>query len=562
MKRYLLTILALSAFLSLSASAEDTVIKTYIVAGQSNAEGYGMGSGELISGTLSPNENLADLGRGDLNASQNTAYIFRGSNGSGLGEWKNMAPGYGHWNGVRFGPELSFSKQFQASTGAQVAIIKYSPGGTSLYKDWNPAAPETNRYDYFIKTVNNAKAAAASRGWILDISGVLWMQGESDSFGTEAPAAYEQNLGNFLSSVRTDLNLPNLAFHIGQIADSTIWPARQQIWDAQASITATDSRAYLVNGKDVPLFINDGSGSRNVHYSTAGNLLLGERFASSVASAETIAAYPQPAPDAVTTQKNKPITIDVLANDTGSSLTISELNNWSIKGGTLKIVNSKALYTPPQNFTGEDTFWYAFSDYIGRTNSAKVTINVTNLSSDAYPEGNPDSAAAVTGQAVTIDVIANDTGTGLTLTETSPWSLKGGNVTVVNNKLNYTPNRNFTGEDKIWYVFKDSRGRTNSAEVTINVSNNAPYPVAITDAVSATKNTAKIIDALANDMGVGLSITDVNGYSVNGGRITIVNGKLNYLPKRNYIGNDSFWYVIKDFRGRSNAIKVTVNIGN
>ena len=261
MKKYLLPILALSAFLSIPAAAEDTVIKTYIVAGQSNAEGYGLGYGELFSGTLLPNQDLLDLGQGDLATSQDNAYIFKGGDSSGLGEWKDLAPGFGNWNGVRFGPELSFSKQFQANTGAPIAIIKYSPGGTSLYTDWNSALTAINRYDYFIDTVNNAKAAATSRGWALEISGVLWMQGESDSFGTAAPAAYEQNLGNFIAKVRTDLSLPNLDFHIGEIADSTAWPARQQIWNAQASIVAMDSDAYLVNGKDLELFTNDGSGS-------------------------------------------------------------------------------------------------------------------------------------------------------------------------------------------------------------------------------------------------------------------------------------------------------------
>ena len=562
MKRYLLPILALSVLLSISVKAEDTVIKTYIVAGQSNAEGYGLGYGDLFSGTLLPNQNLADLGQSDLAAEQSSAYIFKGGNDSGLGEWKNLAPGFGNWNGVRFGPELSFSKQFQARTGAPVAIIKYSPGGTSLFTDWDSSSATVNRYDYFIKTVNNAKAAAASRGWSLEISGVLWMQGESDTFGTIAPAAYEQNLGNFIAKVRADLSLPSLDFHIGEIADSTVWPARQQIWDAQASIVATDSNAYLVNGKDLELFTNDGGGANRVHYSTAGTLLLGERFASSVASAQTVAAYPVSTPDTASTEKNKPLSIDVLANDTGADLTITEVNSWSAKGGTIKVINGKAFYTPKQNFIGEDSFWYAFSDYIGRTNSAKVTINVSNPPVGAYPEGNPDSASTVISQTIIIDVLANDTGTGLTIDEINPWSLRGGQVVIIENKLSYTPVQDFTGEDKIWYVFEDSQGRTNSAEVTIDIVNNAPYPVAITEAVEVTTNTAKVFDALANDIGVGLSITEVNAYSVKGGRVSIENGKLNYIPKPNYIGNDSFWYAIKDFRGRTNSIKVTVTISN
>ena len=562
MKIYLLPVLAFSLLLNVSANAEDTVIKTYIVAGQSNANGYGLGYGDLFSGALTPNQNLTDIGRSDLVANQSGAFIFKGGDDSGLGEWKNMAPGFGSWNGVRFGPEVSFSKQFQDSTGAQVAVIKYSPDGTSLYTDWNPDLAATNRYDYFIDTVNNAKTAATARGWNLEISGVLWMQGESDTFGTAAPAAYEQNLGNFIAKARADLSLPNLPFHIGQIADSDAWPARQTIWDAQAAVAAVDAKAYLVNAKDLPLFSNDGLGLDQIHYSTQGTVLLGERFADSVASTETIPAYPQSTPDAVTTNKNKPVTINVLANDSGRGLLINEVNSYSAKGGTVKIVNGKAVYTPQQDFVGEDSFWYAFSDYIGRTNSAKVTVTVNNPVTGAHPEGNPDTATTVLGRAITIDALANDTGTDLTVIEAHPWSLRGGKVSIVNNKISYTPGETFIGEDKIWYILEDSQGRTNSGEITINVVSTAPYPVAITDVVSVSKNTAKVFDSLANDIGVGLVVTEVNDYSANGGRVVIADGKLQYTPKPNYTGADSFWYAIKDYLGRTNAIKVTVSISN
>ena len=312
MKRYLLPAVVVSLFLSAPVNAEDTIIKTYILAGQSNANGFGLGYGGLYSGVLSPNKNLHQIGRSDLVASQSPAYIFKGSDNSGMGEWKTMAPGFGMWNGIRFGPELSFSKKLQSANSQKLALIKYSPNGTSLYKDWNPNLSTINRYDYFIRAVNNAKTAAAARGWSLDIRGVLWMQGEGDTFGVDAPAAYERNLGNFITKVRAALRLPNLKFHIGQIADSEAWPSRQKIWNAQQSVAAGDSHAYLVNGKDLPLFTNDSLGLNNIHYTTTGTVLLGERFAASVTNAEVVSAYPVSNPDSATTSANKPVTIDVL----------------------------------------------------------------------------------------------------------------------------------------------------------------------------------------------------------------------------------------------------------
>ena len=162
MKRYLLSALVLIISNGAPVQAEDTVIKTYIVAGQSNAYGFGLAYGDLLSGSLSPNQNLEDLGRSDLIESQDSAYIYKGTYNNGVGEWNNMTPGYGVWNGVRFGPELSFSKQITTATGDDVAVIKYSVGGTTLNDDWNPDSVEPNHYNHLITTVNNAKAAAST----------------------------------------------------------------------------------------------------------------------------------------------------------------------------------------------------------------------------------------------------------------------------------------------------------------------------------------------------------------------------------------------------------------
>ena len=105
MKRYLLPVFVLCVLLSVSVKAEDIPIKTYIIAGQSNANGYGLGDGELFSGSLVPNQNLASIDRDDLLEGQDGAFIFKGGDNSGLGELKNLASGFSSWNGNRFGPE-------------------------------------------------------------------------------------------------------------------------------------------------------------------------------------------------------------------------------------------------------------------------------------------------------------------------------------------------------------------------------------------------------------------------------------------------------------------------
>ena len=90
----------------------------------------------------------------------------------------------------------------------------------------------------------------------------------------------------------------------------------------------------------------------------------------------------------------------------------------------------------------------------------------------AAPVANPDTVAVTSSNAVTINPLANDTGTGLTLVAPNAWSLRGGSVTLSSNRLSYTPKPGYNGQDKIWYTIRDTQGRTSFSEITLNVSGN------------------------------------------------------------------------------------------
>ena len=268
-------------------------------------------------------------------------------------------------------------------------------------------------------------------------------------------------------------------------------------------------------------------------------------------------AYPQGNPDFASTTQDSAITIDVLANDTGTGLVLSSTNDWSESGGSVTISNNKINYQPKSGFTGNDRLWYVFRDSQGRRNFGVVNITV---SGSAYPVGNPDTVSTALNSPLTIDVLANDIGSGLSLTSSNPWSLKGGRVAISNNRISYTPKQDFSGEDKLWYVFQDSSGRVNSSSVTINVTGTSAYPVAYTDSVSVAAGSSVTFNAMGNDTGTGLWVSEVNAYSVNGGTISNANNQLTYTPRAGYKGTDSFWYVITDIIGRTNSAKVTVSV--
>jgi len=259
-------------------------IKTYILAGQSNAGGFGLGYGTVPFGTLIPNEDLDAVGRSDLKVAQPSANIFS----RWFATWRDLEPGFGAGgNGIRFGPELTFNSQLQSVIDEPVRIIKYTAGGTTMFSDWQPNAGN-NTYSDFLETINDAKVAASGLGITLDIKGLLLVQGESDAFGQQEPPAYQGKLQSFISGLRTDLNLPDLKVHIAEIPDSYRLASREQIWAAQAAVAASDSNAYLVRSKSLELFTDDGYGTDQIHWSTQGNLRLGELFANSVVTAESL----------------------------------------------------------------------------------------------------------------------------------------------------------------------------------------------------------------------------------------------------------------------------------
>jgi len=268
--------------------------------------------------------------------------------------------------------------------------------------------------------------------------------------------------------------------------------------------------------------------------------------------------------DSVSTTGSGSITIDALANDEGSGLTLTAPNVWSLNGGSVALVSNKLTYKPKLGFNGADKIWYTMQDVQGRGDWGEITITVSgNNGGDVPPVANEDDVTTPTGTDTLIDVLANDAGTGLVLTAPNPWSLKGGTVALVNNELTYKSKAGFTGDDNIWYSFTDSLGRSVFGQVNITVtggSNNA-YPIANADNFTTPRNTALTLDILVNDTPLGgVAIDTLYAYSAKGGTTSRLNGKVRYTPKTNFTGVDDFWYVMVDSQGRKNSAQVKINV--
>ena len=186
--------------------------------------------------------------------------------------------------------------------------------------------------------------------------------------------------------------------------------------------------------------------------------------------------------------------------------------------------------------------------------SAPVITAVTNRP----PVAVNDIAGTTENVPVTIPVLANDSdpdGDALTIVSASPTN---GVASIVGTNVVFTPATNFIGTAYVLYSITDGHGATNSALVTITVSNNVP--TANAQSVTTTENTAKPITLTGSDPG-GHPLTYIIVTSPTNGTLTLLNtntGAVTYTPGTNYSGADSFTFRVNN--GQTNSAVATVSI--
>ena len=203
-------------------------------------------------------------------------------------DWVSLSPGMGN-NTESFGPEISFGHAMvKAFPGDDIRLIKYGSNGKALYNDFKPYAGRN-----YIEMMDTFKAALThlnDAGIEYEISGMLWMQGESDAYESQA-SAYEANLVNFIEVMRKEFNTPDMPFIIARVLDhfGGIEPPKigEQTDPTQASIVRAAQVRVAENTPFVSWFDTDDyevvdPDSNPGHYGTQGVLDMGKDFASAI----------------------------------------------------------------------------------------------------------------------------------------------------------------------------------------------------------------------------------------------------------------------------------------
>ncbi len=304
----------------------------------------------------------------------------------------------------------------------------------------------------------------------------------------------------------------------------------------------------------------------------------------------TLSDSMNPGDDFVTTDRDTPVTINLLDND-DLTLENEPIHTCEVAdpahGDVVLMFNSgnetcSLLYTPEEGYIGTDSFTYTVCIICEETEeainlscaSAAVTVTIVGL--DAVD----DSATTEQDTPVAIDVLANDiasgsaapTVTGFTDPTSGSVTDDGGGV------LTYTPDDGFLGDDSFTYSITSGQD-TDTATVTVAVeippdvitpgegggpvlAANMP-PDAVDDSATTHQVTPVTIDVLANDSDPDGDPLTVDGFTdpANGLVTDNGDGTLTYEPDSNYWeAVDSFTYTISDGQGGTAIATVTIHI--
>ncbi|EOD9427909.1 Ig-like domain-containing protein, partial [Vibrio harveyi] len=337
-------------------------------------------------------------------------------------------------------------------------------------------------------------------------------------------------------------------------------PENDQLTITNASVPAEQGTVTIVDGKLVFTPAENFNGDATISYTISDGQLTDD--ATVAVTVNPVNDAPVAVNDAVSTDEDTAVTIDVLANDSDPENDQLTITNASVPAeqGTVAIVDGKLVFTPAENFNGDATISYTISD--GQlTDDATVAVTV-NPVNDA-PVAVNDAVSTDEDTAVTIDVLANDSdpeNDTLTITAASV-PAEQGTVAIVDGKLVFTPAENFNGDATISYTISDGQ-LTDDATVAVTVNPVNDAPVAVNDAVSTDEDTAVTIDVLANDSDPENDTLTITAASVPAeqGTVTIVDGKLVFTPAENFNGDATISYTISDGQLTDDAtVAVTVN---
>ena len=270
------------------------------------------------------------------------------------------------------------------------------------------------------------------------------------------------------------------------------------------------------------------------------------------------AATPVLSDDAASTRLNTPVTINLFANDASPTGTFAVLA--ADRGSAVQSGAGQATYTPPANFSGRAQFAYTVTNACGVVATASVTVSINRP-----PNAKDDNARVISGQSVTVQVLANDGDPdGDPVTVVAASATAGGTTTFTGADVTFAATAGFVGDGGFTYTIRDTGGLTATASVSVKVLSANRPPVAQNDGASAVSGTTININVLSNDSDLDGDVITITGVSPVGppgsGSATVNGGSISYTAPTGFSGLGSFSYSISDGNGGTASATVSLTV--
>ncbi|MCP3870613.1 MAG: sialate O-acetylesterase [Gammaproteobacteria bacterium] len=249
--------------------AESHFIPVFILAGQSNAVGYGVSWQGLTNFRIEREVSLWYTQPHPLRPASS-------------GRWVPLA-GEQHRSVPGVGSEISIGRLSSSQLRSPVGIIKIAFNGTALGQsskpDWNVHSDEL--YSLALSEIRRALKVAPGKAE-RKLAGLLWVQGESDAKdGDNQPTMaerYEENLMALIGGIRGEFKRLDMPVVIAVISVPAVdglgrrFGYRNIIREAQRSIARSQSNTSTIDIDDLPKQ-TDG-----LHFNAQGQSEIGKRF--------------------------------------------------------------------------------------------------------------------------------------------------------------------------------------------------------------------------------------------------------------------------------------------
>ncbi|MFN0241660.1 MAG: sialate O-acetylesterase [Planctomycetota bacterium] len=255
-------------------------VSIFIVAGQSNAIGFGTNAAHLPPEYNTPLPVVRHWYELGSDASIDDP-LLRRTSGDQFEELAPLADPTGEMFGgaaAGFGPEIGLGHALAASVDTEVAILKFGFGATDLTHHWNPQTPG-GLYQQLLAEVAAVRARLASQQRVSSVRGFFWVHGENDATDFIMALEYGSNLQAFVRSLRVDLSEPRLPVVVSRLnvflptAPGANFDYVDVVRFGQLQAVNALGSARLVDTDDLEL------APHPMHFASLGQLDLGQRMA-------------------------------------------------------------------------------------------------------------------------------------------------------------------------------------------------------------------------------------------------------------------------------------------